>query len=325
MSVQTRKFGRLGWPVSEIGYGMWGMVGWAGADDEQVHRALRRAVELGCNFFDTAFAYGDGRSERLLGALVRESAGQRIYTATKIPPRNRRWPSARGDTLDDAYPPEHVEAYLRRSLENLGLPRVDLIQLHTWQDAWLADPRLARTIAKLRADGLCGGFGISLHRWEPWNGVEAVRSGLVDSVQVVYNVFDQNPEDQLFPTCAAHDVAVIARVPLDEGSLAGTLTPDSRWPEGDWRNSYFTADNLRATLVRVEALRAEVPPDHTLPEIALRFILNNEAVSTTIPGMRTVEHVESNLAASAAGPLPERLRAALSAHRWDRLPAGGGR
>src|SRR6476469_5008644 len=151
-----RPFRRACWPVSAIGYGMWGMAGWTGSDDEESHRSLDRAVELGCNFFDTAFAYGEGRSERLLGALVRESAGQRIYTATKIPPRNRRWPSARGDTLDDAYPPEHVEAYLRRSLENLGLPRVDLIQLHTWQDAWLADPRLARMIAKLRADGLCG-------------------------------------------------------------------------------------------------------------------------------------------------------------------------
>jgi aryl-alcohol dehydrogenase-like predicted oxidoreductase len=320
--MKTRRFGRLGWSVSEIGYGMWGMVGWTGADDDQTRRALQRAVDNGCNFFDTAFAYGDGKSERLLGELVRADANKqrRLYTATKIPPKNRTWPSGREHTLDDTYPPDHVEAYVKRSLENLGLPRVDLIQFHTWQDAWLADPRWHRMVDRLRRDGLCSGVGVSLNRWEPWNGVEAVRSGAVDAVQVIYNIFDQNPEDQLFPACAAQDVAVIARVPFDEGSLAGTLTRESRWPEGDWRNGYFCPENLGPTVDRVEALRPLVPAGSTMAEMALRFILDNDTVSTVIAGMRKVPHVDANLSASDAGPLPARLHAALRAHRWDRLP-----
>jgi aryl-alcohol dehydrogenase-like predicted oxidoreductase len=322
MAVKTRTFGRLGWPVGEVGCGMWGMVGWSGADLGEVRRALQRAVDLGGNFFDTAYAYGNGRGERLLGELVRaqENAGRRLFTATKIPPKNRLWPSPATASLDDTYPPDHIEAFLRRSLENLGLPRVDLLQLHTWQDAWIGDPRLHRAVIKLRGEGLFEGFGISLNRWEPWNGVEAVRSGLVDAVQVVYNIFDQNPEDQLLPICASRGVAVIARVPFDEGSLAGGLARDSRWPEGDFRNSYFSPANLAATLDRVAPLRTLVPAGGTLAETALRFILGHDAVSVVIPGMRTVAHVEENLAASAAGPLHQRLQGALRAHRWDRLP-----
>jgi aryl-alcohol dehydrogenase-like predicted oxidoreductase len=175
-------------------------------------------------------------------------------------------------------------------------------------------------VAELRASGRVGGVGISVNRWEPWNGVEAVRSGAVDAVQVIYNIFDQNPEDQLLPMCEAKNVAVIARVPFDEGSLTGTLTLDSRWPEGDWRNTYFVPENLAATVARADALKAVVPPDLTMPEMALRFILSNSTVSTIIPGMRTVRHVDANLAASDAGPLPQRLRALLRAHRWDRVP-----
>ncbi|HVZ71846.1 MAG TPA: aldo/keto reductase [Polyangia bacterium] len=318
--MKTRRLGRLDLDVSEIGAGMWGMVDWSGADEAEARRALQRAVELGCTFFDTAFAYGDGQSERLLGELVRANPVRRLVTATKVPPKNRAWPAKPEHTLDESYPPEHVEAYLRRSLENLGLPRVDLFQFHTWQDKWLEDARLPRLIEKLRASGLVGGVGISLNRWEPWNGVEAVRTGLVDAVQVIYNVFDQNPEDQLFPACEAAGVGVIARVPFDEGSLTGTLTRDSRWPRGDWRNLYFCAENLGPTIDRVERLRPLVPAGQTMAEMALRFILANPVVSTVIPGMSRVRHVEANLATSDAGPLPARLHAELRAHRWDRLP-----
>jgi aryl-alcohol dehydrogenase-like predicted oxidoreductase len=318
--MKTRKFGQLGWDVSEIGTGMWGMVGWSGSDEDEVKRALQRAVDLGCTFFDTAFAYGEGRSERLLGELVRANPTRRLYTATKVPPKNRTWPSRPEHSLEETYPPEHVELHLRRSLENLGLPRVDLLQFHTWQDAWLREPALHHTIEKLHREGLCGGIGISVNRWEPWNGVEAVRAGVADAVQVIYNIFDQNPEDQLFPTCAAADVAVIARVPFDEGSLTGTLTRATRWPRGDWRNAYFGPENLGPTVDRVEALRPFIPGGESMPGVALRFILNNPAVSTIIPGMRKVPHVESNLAASDAGPLPEALHTSLRAHRWDRLP-----
>ncbi len=243
--MQYRRFGKIGWDTSAISYGMWGMGGWTGSDDEQSLRALQRSVELGCNFFDTAWAYGGGHSEQLLGQLVRANPDKRLYTATKIPPKNLKWPSQREFSLEDCYPAEHIEKYVKRSLKNLGLATIDLIQFHTWEDAWADDPRWQDKIADLRRQGLINAVGISINRWEPWNGVRTVKTGLIDAVQVIYNIFDQNPEDELFPACRAMDVAVIARVPFDEGSLTGALTADSRWPEGDWRNSYFVPENLK--------------------------------------------------------------------------------
>jgi len=318
--MKYRKFGRIGWMVSEIGYGMWGMAGWTGCDDEESKRALQRAVDLGCNFFDTAWAYGDGHSERLLGWLVRSNPDKRLYVATKIPPKNLQWPSRRGHTLDDCYPPDHIEQYVHSSLENLGLRTFDLIQFHTWEDAWVEDGRWVKKIEDLRSQGLFHAVGISINRWEPWNGVQTVQSGLVDAVQVIYNIFDQNPEDELFPACQAMDVGVIARVPFDEGTLTGTLTLDSKWPKGDWRNTYFVRENLEASVQHAEALKPFIAKGMTMPEVALRFILNNPRVGTIIPGMRNVQHVENNLAASDAGALPDHLYVQLRKHRWDRAP-----
>jgi aryl-alcohol dehydrogenase-like predicted oxidoreductase len=318
--MNVRRFGRLGWQVSEIGCGMWGAVAWSGGDPAQVRAALQRAVDLGCNFFDTAHAYGDGASEALLGELVRANPKRRLYTATKIPPKSRRWPSRRGDTMEESYPPGHIEEYVRRSLKNAGLPRFDLVQFHTWEDAWLSDGRWVAKVKELRAAGLFEGIGISINRWEPWNGVEAVRSGLVDAVQVIYNVFEQSPEDQLFPMCSAHDVAVIARVPFDEGSLTGTLTKQTTFPAADWRASYFVRENLEASVEHADALRPLIPQGMTMPEMALRFILCNETVSTVIPGMRSPNHVDANVACSDAGPLSDALKAKLRGHRWDRSP-----
>jgi aryl-alcohol dehydrogenase-like predicted oxidoreductase len=319
--MRYRRFGRAGWDVSEVGYGMWGMGGWSGSDDEESLRSLQRAVDLGCNFFDTAWGYGEGRSERLLGRLVRANPDKRLYTASKIPPRNRQWPSRREHTLDDTFPPDHIEEYVHRSLENLGLGSVDLMQFHVWEDAWVEDDRWAKKLDELRARGLVGAVGISINRWEPWNGVRAVRSGLVDSVQVIYNIFDQNPEDELFPACQEQDVAVIARVPFDEGTLTGTLTKESRWPEGDWRNTYFVPENLVPSVERADALKPVAErAGVSLPEMALRFILSNPTVSTIIPGMRRLGNVESNVAASDAGPLPAPLLEELRAHGWERKP-----
>lgn len=319
--MKQRRFGRTGWMVSEIGYGMWGMGGeWKGSNDAEALVSLQRSVDLGCNFFDTAWAYGEGRSEGLLGQLIRSNRDERLYTASKIPPKNRAWPSRREFTLDDCYPPDHIEEYVHSSLENSGLESLDLMQFHTWEDSWVADSRWANKLSDLRQQGLIGAVGISINRWEPWNGVATVRSGLIDAVQVIYNIFDQNPEDELFPACAEMDVAVIARVPFDEGTLTGNLTVDSTWPEGDWRNTYFVAENLVPAVERAEAVKALVPPGMTMPEMALRFILNNNTVSTIIPGMRKLKHVESNINTSDQGPLPEELHQSLKAHRWDRDP-----
>lgn len=328
--MNYRTFGRTGWRVSEIGYGMWGMGGWSNSDDAESSRSLQASVDLGCNFFDTAYAYGEGRSEGLLGQLVRANPDKRLYTATKVPPKNQKWPALAEFALDACYPPDHIEEYTHKSLANANLESFDLMQFHTWNDRWLDDDRWVAKVDDLRHQGLIRAIGISINRWEPWNGVRSVRSGLIDAVQVIYNIFDQNPEDQLFPACREMNVAIIARVPFDEGTLTGTLTKDSKWPDGDWRNIYFVPENLIPSLERAEALKALLndwngshpnAPMLTLPELALRFILSNRDVSTIIPGMRKDSHVQTNLAASDAGPLAAELLRELRKHRWVRKPA----
>jgi len=316
--MRHRKFGRLGWQVSEIGYGMWGMGGWSGSEDTESLAALDRSVERGCNFFDTAHAYGDGHSERLLGETLKRHGGKKLYVATKVPPKNRRWPGRAETPIAEVFPYDYLVAMTSESLGNLGVARIDLQQLHVWSDAWVADDGWQRAVRDLKRDGLIEGFGISVNRWEATNVVKALETGLVDCVQVVYNLFDQAPEDELFPTCERLGVAVIARVPFDEGSLTGTLHAGSRWSDGDWRNLYFTPEHLAATLPRVEALAKLAPPGSSLPDFALRFILHHPAVSTTIPGMRKPKHVEANLAAGDAPPLPRALIDAAREHRWDR-------
>jgi aryl-alcohol dehydrogenase-like predicted oxidoreductase len=319
--MRYRCFGRTGWQVSEIGYGMWGMGGWSGSDDEESLSSLQRAVDLGCNFFDTAWAYGEGRSEALLGRLVRANPNVKLYTASKVPPKNRQWPSRTGTPLEEVFPPDYIEEYVHGSLKNSGLESFDLMQFHVWEDAWTEDDSWAKKMEELRGQGLVRAVGISINRWEPENGARAVRSGLIDAVQVIYNIFDQNSEDELFPACAEMDVAVIARVPFDEGTLTGTLTKESRWPEGDWRNTYFVPDNLIPSVERADALKPIAERvGISMPEMALRFILTNPTVSTIIPGMRKTKNVESNAATSDAGPLPSSLLEELRAHRWERRP-----
>ncbi|MFZ2338173.1 MAG: aldo/keto reductase [Bacteroidales bacterium] len=320
--MKYRTFGRTNWKVSEIGYGMWGMAGWTGSDDEESLESLQLAADLGCTFFDTAWGYGAGKSEGLLGKLVRANPGKKLYTATKMPPKNFKWPARREYTLDDCFPPDHIEEYVNRSLKNSGLESFDLMQFHTWEDSWLEDDRGIKKMLELKEQGLFHAIGISQNRWEPWNGVKAVRSGLIDSVQVIYNIFDQNPKDELFPACREMNVAVIARVPFDEGTLTGTLTKESKWPEGDWRNTYFVPENLNASVDRAEALRPLIPEGMTMPEMALRFILGEPTVSTIIPGMRKPSHARANIAASDAGLLEPELMKQLEKHRWDRRPTG---
>ena len=319
--MRYRTFGRTGWQVSEIGYGMWGMGGWTGSDDTQSLESLQRAVDLGCNFFDTAYVYGNGRSENLLGELVRNNPDTQIYTATKVPPKNMQYPTVPEYTLEECYPPHHIEAFLHKSLENAGLESFDLLQLHTWNDDWADEDSWSNMLDSLKRQGLIGATGISINRWEPWNAVRAVRSGKIDSVQVIYNVFDQNPEDDLFPACEEMNVAVIARVPFDEGTLTGTITKETTFPADDWRAGYFAPENLIPSVERSDALKPLVPEGSSMPDMALRFILGNPAVSTIIPGMRKLANVENNIAASDRGPLAPELQEELRSHRWVRKPA----
>jgi aryl-alcohol dehydrogenase-like predicted oxidoreductase len=316
--MKYRRFGRTGWQVSEVGYGMWGMAGWTGSDDAESLAALQQSVDLGCNFFDTAWAYGDGHSEHLLGRLIASNPEKTLYAATKIPPKNRKWPPRKGSTIGEVYPVDYIREYTEKSLANLNRPHVDLMQFHVWEDDWADDEGWQRTMQDLKREGLVHAVGLSLNRWEPWNGIKTIRTGLIDAVQVIYNIFDQAPEDELFPLCRELDVGVIARVPFDEGSLTGTLTKDSTWPAGDWRGTYFVAENLIPSVERADALKPLVPAGSSMPDMALRFILANPDVGTIIPGMRKPSHVKANIAASDAAPLSRELLAELKKHRWDR-------
>jgi len=318
--MNLRVFGKTGWKVSEVGYGMWGMGGWTGSNDEESLRSLYRAVELGCNFFDTAWAYGEGRSERLLGQLIRAFPQRKLYAATKIPPKNMKWPSKPEYSIKDTFPPEHIREYVEKSLRNLDVETIDLFQFHVWDDSWGADKRWQQTIDDLKRQKLIRAVGISINRWEPENVLETLRTGFVDAVQVIYNVFDQAPEDRLFPLCRELEVAVIARVPFDEGTLTGTLTSESTWPKGDWRNTYFVAENLKSSLEHARLVKEILPQEMTMPEAALRFILSNKDICTTIPGMRKLKNVEANFAASETGRLDEGVLQLLRGQRWDRKP-----
>ncbi|MSO58554.1 MAG: aldo/keto reductase [Thermoleophilia bacterium] len=317
--MRERPFGRAGFGVSELGVGMWGLADWSGGDASESFDALHVAVEAGCTFFDTALAYGRGESERILGRLLAETHGRALFTATKVPPKNKRWPSENGADVDEVFPAAHIRECALRSQENLQIETIDLLQFHVWQDAWADDARWQEAVAALRDERVIRHVGVSVNRLEPANVLRTLETGLISAVQVVYNVFEQAPEDDLFPACRELGVAVIARVPLDEGSLGGTLTKDTRWPEGDWRNLYFKEENLTETVDRVEALRPLVSSGSTMAELALRFVLSHPDVTTVIPGMRRIRHVQENAAAAAAGPLDPALVDALRAHRWNRV------
>ena len=318
--MKYRKFGRTNWQVSEVGYGMWGMAGWTGTDIREVANALDRSVELGCNFFDTAWAYGAGKSENLLGELIRSHSNKKLFAASKIPPKNRQWPSRMDFNIDDVFPNEYIVDYVNRSLKNLGIEQIDLMQFHVWEDEWANRDEWKSAIQNLTKQGKIAAWGISINRWEPNNSLNTVRTGLIDSVQVIYNIFDQNPEDKLFPLCQELDVAVIARVPFDEGTLTGTFTKETSFPKEDWRSTYFVPDNLISSVEHADALRPIIPPHINMPEMALRFILSNSDVSTVIPGMRQIKHVESNIACSDGIGLKYDTLLELKKHRWDRKP-----
>ncbi len=318
--MQYRRFGRTDWQVSEIGYGMWGLAGWTGSDIEEVNASLDLAVELGGNFFDTAWGYAEGKSEQILGELMKRNPDKKLYAATKIPPKNRTWPSRPEFSLDEVFPADYIVEYTEKSLKNLGVETIDLMQFHVWEDHWAGRDEWKEAIQKLTQQGKVQAWGISVNRWEPENSLETIKTGLIDAVQVIYNIFDQNPEDHLFPLCKKHDVGIIARVPFDEGTLTGTFTKETTFPADDWRSTYFVPENLNSSVEHADALKPLVPDGMTMPEMALRFILANDDVATTIPGMRKLPHVEANIASSDGKTLSKYLIQKLKNHRWDRQP-----
>ena len=342
--MKNRTLGRTGIPVSEIGLGTWGMggaaTGWSGSDDTQSIAAIHRALDLGLNFIDTALSYGNGHSERLIGQALRQSGGKTVHIATKIPPKNGFQNARTSETpLREAFPAQHIVAATEESLRNLQRESIDLQQLHVWHDAWLNAPEspqspesqefqelqdLFDAIDRLKSQGKIRAFGISILRNTPNNSLALVRSGLVDAVQVFYNIFDQRPEAELLPLCRQHNVGVLARVPLDEGGLTGTITAATTFPEGDFRNGYFQGDRKRQVHERAQAIVADMrnsDPALTmedLPRIALQYVLAHPAITATIPGMRSPRNVERNCAAGDLPPLTPQQIEILHRHHWDR-------
>jgi len=318
--MHYRRLGRTGLLVSEVGFGAWGISGkqWIGASDGDSLKALRRAIELGVNFIDTALAYGDGHSERLVGRAVRESSGK-VFVATKVPPKNRLWPARPGTPVEEVFPGDYVAACTEESLRHLGLETIDLQQLHVWHDEFVGRGDWLEAVERLKRQGKIRFFGVSLGEHTPENGLRLLETGVVDTVQVIYNIFDQSPEDRLFPACRERDVGVLARVPFDEGGLTGKITPETRFPPGDFREQYFRGERKREVFERCARIAADLGIGlDRLPETALRFCLSHPAVSVVIPGMRTVRHVESNVAAGDGRGLEPAARAKLRSHRWVR-------
>lgn len=318
--MNYRTLGRTGLQVSEVGYGAWGIGAsqWVGASDDESTRALNRAIDLGLNFIDTALAYGEGHSEKVVGKTVK-SRKEKVYVATKIPPRNRKWPAERQIPVKDVYSADYVVFSTEKSLKNLGLETIDLQQLHVWTDEFAGAGDWLDGVEKLKKQGKIRHFGISLGEHTPENGLKAVESGLVDTVQVIYNIFDQSPEDQLFPLCQKKNVGVLARVPFDEGGLTGKVTPQTEFPKDDFRNNYFKGDRKQEVYARAQKIAADLKiPLEKLPEKALRFTLAHAAVSTVIPGMRSVKNAEANCATGDGQGLPQDQIAALRSHRWVR-------
>ncbi|GMA14919.1 aryl-alcohol dehydrogenase-like predicted oxidoreductase [Deinococcus metallilatus] len=319
MTMHERPLGRTGLLVSEIGYGAWGISGvqWLGAQDDESLAALRRYLDLGGNFIDTALAYGEGHSEELVGQVAREREG--VIVATKIPPKNREWPAAPTTTADQAFPGDYVIACTEQSLANLGMDSVDVQQFHVWNDSWLGQGDWQDAVAQLKREGKIRHFGISINDHQPENGLRAVEEGVVETVQVIYNVFDQSPQDRLLDACQANGVGVIVRVALDEGSLTGNITPDTTFPDGDFRNGYFSGNRKTELHYHLRAIEADLGITTAgLPETALRFVLSHPAVSTVIVGMRSVRNVERNAALADGRGLPEGQVQKLHAHRWER-------
>lgn len=316
-----RTLGKTGLKVSEIGYGAWGIgkSSWIGASDDESIKALHRAIELGLNFIDTALGYGNGHSERLVGQVVREYTDTPIFIATKIPPKNYQWPARAGVPVEDAFTAEHIIACTEQSLRNLGQDTIDVQQFHVWSDEWVDKGDWLDAVQKLKAQGKIRYFGISINDHQPNNAIELIKTGVVDTVQVIYNIFDQSPEDVLLPVCQEHQVGVIVRVALDEGGLTGAITPETTFTKGDFRNDYFRGDRKQQVYDRVNRIADDLGiTTDQMAETAIRYVLSHPAVSTVIPGMRSVRNVERNMCVGDGRGLPQEQVAKLKKHRWIR-------
>jgi aryl-alcohol dehydrogenase-like predicted oxidoreductase len=318
--MQYRNLGKSGIKVSEIGYGAWGIGGamWQGAKDDESIKALHRSIDLGLNFIDSALVYGDGHSEMLVGKVVRERT-EKLTVASKIPPKNMIWPAGPGIPLADAFPFDHIVKSTETSLKNLKLETIDVQQFHVWDDSWATLTEWQDAIAYLKEQGKIRFFGISINDHQPDNALQAAETGLVDTFQVIYNIYDQTPEQRLYPLCQKLNIGIIVRVPLDEGGLTGTIEESTTFPAGDFRNSYFRDNRKQQVAERTIALQSLLGSEvRSISELALRFCLHHPTVSTVIPGMRSIKNVETNCSYSDGKKLSEKMISALREHTWDR-------
>ncbi|HUC93456.1 MAG TPA: aldo/keto reductase [Paenibacillus sp.] len=318
--MNFRTLGRTGLNVSEIGYGAWGIgkTGWIGANDDESIKALNRAIDLGLNFIDTALGYGDGHSEQLVGRVARERS-ETIRIATKIPPKNGQWPAGAGVPVEETFPADHIVSCTEQSLRNLGMESIDVQQFHVWSDEWVGKGDWLEAVSRLKEQGKIRHFGVSINDFQPENAIKLIESGVVDTVQVIYNVFEQSPEDVLLPACEKHNVGVIVRVPLDEGGLTGAITTETEFDPGDFRSNYFRGDRKQVVYDKVQNILGDLGiAKEQLAETALRYVLSHPAVSTVIPGMRSVRNVERNCRVGDGRGLPAEQVAKLKKHRWLR-------
>ncbi|MBI4790751.1 MAG: aldo/keto reductase [Chloroflexi bacterium] len=316
--MRYRTLGRTGFEVSEIGFGAWGIGGdwWKGEDDQESLESMRRALELGVNFFDTALGYG--HSEQLIGQALRDWRGC-VYVATKMPPKNYTWPAAPGTPLRETFPKEWIIECTEKSLKRLGREQIDLQQFHVWLDEWANQDEWKEAALELKRQGKVRAFGVSLNfPLEPDYGAQAIASGLIDVCQVVYNIYEQTPRHALFPLARKEQIGIIARAPLDEGALSGKITPETVFPAGSFQESYFRGDRRCEVWEHAQALDLLLRGDvESLPEAALRFCLSEPVVSTVIVGMRQPEHAAMNVKASDKGPLPTEDLERLKARAWE--------
>ena len=329
--MQYRTFGRLGWKVSSIGFGAWAIGGsWGPQSESDSIKALHTALDLGCNFIDTAQGYGDGKSERIIAQTLaerrRSNPTERIYVATKIPPSSPGdWPPSPYDAIEDRFSEKYLRERLERSLRDLKTDCIDVVQLHTWTRAWNREPRALEILRKFQKEGKLLGIGISTPEHDQNSLVDLMRGGWLDSVQVIYNIFDQEPQAEFFPAAKEHNVGVIVRVALDESALGGKLTPQTRFADDDFRKNYFAGDRLTRTIARVEKVRQTLGAEGDLPTEALRFALRPAAVSTVIPGIRNPDQARRNCAVSDLPAMPEEMERRLRAHNWRRAFWYGGK
>lgn len=320
--MEYTTFGKTGLRISKLGFGGWGIGGgapvlrWADmwkADDEESKKSLKRALELGINFFDTAYVYADGHSERLIGEVFKDKD---VIIATKIPPKNMHWPVQKGIDIKEVFPKDYIIEMAYKSFENFGKRTIDLLQLHVWTDTWVDVPDWQEAFKELKDKKIANFFGVSISNHDPGSVLKLADSGKIDTIQTIYNIFDQSSEDELFPIARKRNLGIIARVPLDEGSLGGKFSYDTTF--NDWRKDYFTKERLKETVDRVNKLKEKFENEkRTIAEVALKFCLSNDDVDVVIPGMRQAKHVGENVKALDI-KLTKNELAYLKKNKWDR-------